>query len=78
MKQTEALVVGGSIAGLALAASLQKQGIEYVIIEITHKLLRHGAIIMTACICIPTKGFPICPIKNLTAKYHAIQLVSKL
>lgn len=33
MKQTEALVVGGSIAGLALAASLQKQGIEYVIIE---------------------------------------------
>ena len=33
MKQTETLVVGASISGLALASSLQKQGIEYIIIE---------------------------------------------
>ena len=33
MKQTETLVVGASVSGLALAACLQKQGIEYIIIE---------------------------------------------
>jgi len=33
MKKTETLVIGASVSGLALAASLQKQGIEYVIIE---------------------------------------------
>lgn len=33
MQQTETLVVGASIAGLALGACLQKHGIEYVIIE---------------------------------------------
>jgi len=33
MKQTSTLVVGASISGLALAACLQKRGIEYVIIE---------------------------------------------
>jgi indole-3-pyruvate monooxygenase len=33
MKQTEALIVGASISGLALAACSQKQGIEYIIIE---------------------------------------------
>jgi hypothetical protein len=33
MKQTNTLVIGASISGLALAASLQKQGIEYIIIE---------------------------------------------
>jgi indole-3-pyruvate monooxygenase len=33
MKQTEALVVGASISGLASAACLQKQSIEYIVIE---------------------------------------------
>ena len=33
MKQVETLVVGASVSGLALAASLQKQGIEYLVIE---------------------------------------------
>ncbi|MDO9375193.1 MAG: NAD(P)/FAD-dependent oxidoreductase [Ferruginibacter sp.] len=33
MKQTEVLVIGASVSGLALAASLQKQGIDYLIIE---------------------------------------------
>jgi cation diffusion facilitator CzcD-associated flavoprotein CzcO len=33
MKQTETLVVGASISGLASASSLQKQDIEYIIIE---------------------------------------------
>jgi indole-3-pyruvate monooxygenase len=33
MKQTEALVVGASISGLASASSLQKQHIDYIIIE---------------------------------------------
>ena len=33
MKQTETLVVGASVSGLALAASLQKRGIEYIIVE---------------------------------------------
>jgi len=33
MKQTNTLIVGASISGLASAASLQKQDIEYVIIE---------------------------------------------
>ena len=33
LKQTNTLIVGASISGLASAASLQKQGIEYVIIE---------------------------------------------
>jgi hypothetical protein len=33
MKQTEILIVGASISGLALAASLQKRGIDYTIIE---------------------------------------------
>ncbi len=33
MEQTETLVVGASISGLALAACLQKQGLEYKIIE---------------------------------------------
>lgn len=33
MKQTETLVIGASISGLSLAASLQKQSIEHVIIE---------------------------------------------
>jgi len=33
MKQTEALVVGASISGLASASSLQKQHIEYILIE---------------------------------------------
>lgn len=33
MKQTETLVVGASISGLATAACLRKQGIEYLIIE---------------------------------------------
>jgi cation diffusion facilitator CzcD-associated flavoprotein CzcO len=33
MKQTETLVVGASISGLALASSLQKQNIGYIIIE---------------------------------------------
>jgi len=33
MKQTNTLVIGASISGLASAASLQKQGIEYIIIE---------------------------------------------
>lgn len=33
MKQTEALVIGASMSGLASASSLQKQGIEYIVIE---------------------------------------------
>ena len=33
MKQTHTLIVGASISGLASAACLQKQGIEYTIIE---------------------------------------------
>ena len=33
MKQIETLIVGASVSGLASAASLKKQGIEYVIIE---------------------------------------------
>ncbi|HEV8273669.1 MAG TPA: NAD(P)-binding domain-containing protein [Chitinophagaceae bacterium] len=33
MKQTNTLVIGASISGLASAAALQKQGVEYVIIE---------------------------------------------
>lgn len=33
MKQTHTLIVGASVSGLALAASLQKKGIEYIIIE---------------------------------------------
>src|SRR5690349_2123920 len=33
MKQTETLIVGASVSGLALAACLQKQRIEYFIIE---------------------------------------------
>ncbi|HEX5154075.1 MAG TPA: NAD(P)/FAD-dependent oxidoreductase [Parafilimonas sp.] len=33
MQQTNTLIVGASISGLASAASLQKQGIEYIIIE---------------------------------------------
>lgn len=33
VQQTNTLIVGASISGLATAASLQKQGIEYVIIE---------------------------------------------
>src|ERR1700676_358141 len=33
MEQTSALVVGASISGLALVASLQKKGIEHIIIE---------------------------------------------
>jgi len=33
MKQTNTLVIGASISGLASAAALQKQGIEYIIIE---------------------------------------------
>src|SRR5450432_4143147 len=33
MKQTETLVVGASISGLASASSLQKQNIDYIIIE---------------------------------------------
>jgi len=40
MKQTETLVVGASISGLASASSLQNQGIEYIIIE---KQLQVGA-----------------------------------
>jgi indole-3-pyruvate monooxygenase len=33
MKQTEALIVGASISGLASASSLQKQRVEYIVIE---------------------------------------------
>jgi len=33
MKQTNTLIVGASISGLASAATLQKQGIDYIIIE---------------------------------------------
>ena len=33
MKQTNTLIIGASISGLASAASLQKQNIEYTIIE---------------------------------------------
>ena len=33
MKQTTALIVGASVAGLACAAALQKQAIDYIIIE---------------------------------------------
>ena len=33
LKHTEVLVIGGSISGLALAASLQMHAIEYLIIE---------------------------------------------
>jgi len=33
MKQTNTLIIGASISGLASATSLQKQGIEYIIIE---------------------------------------------
>ena len=33
MQQTNTLIVGASISGLASAASLQKQGIEYIVIE---------------------------------------------
>ena len=33
MQQTNTLIVGASISGLASAASLQKQGIQYIIIE---------------------------------------------
>lgn len=33
MKQTDSLIVGASISGLATAASLQKQGLDYVVIE---------------------------------------------
>jgi cation diffusion facilitator CzcD-associated flavoprotein CzcO len=33
MKQTDTLIVGASISGLASAASLQKQGINYLVIE---------------------------------------------
>ena len=38
MKQTEALVVGASISGLAVAACLQKSNIEYIIIEKTSQV----------------------------------------
>jgi indole-3-pyruvate monooxygenase len=33
MEYTDTIIVGASISGLASAASLQKQGINYVIIE---------------------------------------------
>ena len=33
MKQTDTLIVGASISGLAVAACLQKEGVEYLIIE---------------------------------------------
>src|SRR5689334_1581941 len=33
LKETEVLIIGASISGLASAASLQNQGIEYLIIE---------------------------------------------
>ena len=33
MKQTETLIIGASVSGLALAASLQKKNIQYIIIE---------------------------------------------
>src|SRR5918993_2405876 len=33
MKHTEVLVVGASVSGLAIAASLQQQGIDYLVIE---------------------------------------------
>ena len=33
MKQTHTLIVGASVSGLASASSLQKQGIEYIVIE---------------------------------------------
>ena len=33
MKQTNTLIIGASMSGLASAASLQKQNIEYIIIE---------------------------------------------
>ncbi len=33
MQQTTTLIVGASISGLATAACLQKQGIDYVLIE---------------------------------------------
>src|ERR1700730_10543383 len=33
MKQTNTLIVGASVSGLASASSLQRQGIEYIIIE---------------------------------------------
>ena len=33
MNQTHTLIVGAGISGLACASSLQKQGIEYIIIE---------------------------------------------
>lgn len=33
MKQTQTLVIGASISGLALAASLQRQNIEFIVIE---------------------------------------------
>ena len=33
MAETNTLVIGGSISGLALAACLQKQRIEYIVIE---------------------------------------------
>jgi hypothetical protein len=36
MKETNTLIVGASISGLASAACLQKQGIEYIIIEKTN------------------------------------------
>ena len=33
MKESETLIVGASISGLALASSLRKQNLEYIIIE---------------------------------------------
>ncbi|MEO8110388.1 MAG: NAD(P)/FAD-dependent oxidoreductase [Ginsengibacter sp.] len=38
MKQTDTLIVGASVSGLATAACLQKQGIEYIIIEKENKV----------------------------------------
>ncbi len=40
VKQTNALIVGASVSGLASASCLQKQGIEYIIIE------KHGQVAM--------------------------------
>src|SRR5689334_17095600 len=38
MKETNAIIVGASISGLASAACLQKHGIEYIVIEKTNSV----------------------------------------
>ena len=77
MKQTCTLIVGASFSGLASAACLQNEDIEYIIIEKEAQVATPWRKHYDRLHLHTNKSLSICRTKNLEAQYLVILLASR-